>query len=327
MTEQVYQKHSELFHYTTLSSLSFILEENAENRCIWATHFNYLNDSSEFKAFFEKRLKKILDDVLRPHINKALIVSQEADAFYQRVTGVTRDDRIGSLIEDLRKRFHYGIDNICEPYIMSMCSAKNNYIRNNGLLSQWRGYGADGGCAIVFDTYALNKLIEKENQEFDYINLKLDKTCYYDDETHTYDCNDLNSSEETIKSKVSEYMTTRVSDGWEPTMDALVEMGTRHKHWGFHEEQEVRIIALKRKSQQTHKSDKQPVINYFYSRSGSLVPHLKLFKGSELPIIRVIIGPHPERDKRVEAVNRLLIQRGFPSSVQAVPSDIPYLGK
>lgn len=40
-----------------------------------------------------------------------------------------------------------------EPHIVSFCSSRDPRVREHGLLSQWRGYGSDGGCAIVFDSW------------------------------------------------------------------------------------------------------------------------------------------------------------------------------
>ena len=51
-----------------------------------------------------------------------------------------------------------------EPFIASFCShaADQVYERDHGLLSQWRGYGGDGGVSIVFDTSGLGDLLKKE---------------------------------------------------------------------------------------------------------------------------------------------------------------------
>jgi hypothetical protein len=47
------------------------------------------------------------------------------------------------------------------PYLFSFCSHQpKDESFNNGLLSQWRAYGKDGGFAIQFDTKSLERLLE-----------------------------------------------------------------------------------------------------------------------------------------------------------------------
>jgi hypothetical protein len=53
---------------------------------------------------------------------------------------------------------------ISEPYLTSFCGVANSVISESGLLSQWRGYGIDGGYAIVFDTKALKALVAQEKE-------------------------------------------------------------------------------------------------------------------------------------------------------------------
>jgi hypothetical protein len=49
------------------------------------------------------------------------------------------------------------------PYIVSFCThARDAYAREQGLLSQWRGYGGGGGYCIVLDTAAMVDLLQRE---------------------------------------------------------------------------------------------------------------------------------------------------------------------
>jgi hypothetical protein len=62
-----------------------------------------------------------------------------------------------------------------------------------------------------------------------------------------------------------------------------------------------------------------------------LVPYLELFGGAingpsgKLPIRRILVGPHVERDKRAAAVRSMVKQYGM--SVPVEVSGIPYLGR
>ena len=42
-----------------------------------------------------------------------------------------------------------------EPYITSFCGHLDSYDMENGLLSQWRGYGGEAGYALMFDSKQL----------------------------------------------------------------------------------------------------------------------------------------------------------------------------
>jgi len=54
-----------------------------------------------------------------------------------------------------------------EPYVASFCSVdkRDSYIASHGLLSQWRGYGTQGGYIITFDTAGLIQLLHEEGPE------------------------------------------------------------------------------------------------------------------------------------------------------------------
>ena len=47
-----------------------------------------------------------------------------------------------------------------------MDKQEKEYHRNNGMLSQWRGYGGRDCVAIVFETSGLEKLMQREREEF-----------------------------------------------------------------------------------------------------------------------------------------------------------------
>jgi hypothetical protein len=70
----------------------------------------------------------------------------------------------------------------------------------------------------------------------------------------------------------------------------------------------------------------------FRSQDGVLVPFIRLFGQDEhgydlgkLPIKRIIVGPHPDRDRRQKAVQMLLQQHKVDAEVTV--SKIPYRGR
>jgi hypothetical protein len=61
------------------------------------------------------------------------------------------------------------------PFIAPFCTHVNDqsYEKENGLLSQWRGYGKDGGFCIVFDTTAFVTILEAEFNAYNWIHLRI----------------------------------------------------------------------------------------------------------------------------------------------------------
>jgi hypothetical protein len=122
----------------------------------------------------------------------------------------------------------------------------------------------------------------------------------------------------------------------EDTYIKIVSCACRYKHWGFAEEAEFRIVVVptpkriveikKRKGKAI--SPPKPV--GYFSREGKTVPYLNLFEEitsssvKQLPIKRVIVGPHPDKEKRKITVEQLLGQNNIQADVSV--SAIPYLG-
>ena len=71
-----------------------------------------------------------------------------------------------------------------EIYITSFCTEnrEDKNVNENGLLSQWRAYGENGGYAIVFDKHGLDEMLKTEFDSFLYDFLFLEDVIYSDDE-------------------------------------------------------------------------------------------------------------------------------------------------
>jgi hypothetical protein len=67
-----------------------------------------------------------------------------------------------------------------QPFVTAFCSSSAHDTSQNGLLSQWRGYGFDGGYAVVFSTKELADRIELETARYSYQFFALGED--YDDE-------------------------------------------------------------------------------------------------------------------------------------------------
>src|SRR5215472_2070456 len=85
--------------------------------------------------------------------------------------------------EHERRDCHYGhayAGNLFTPSGASSLygPTREEYERDNGLLSQWRGYGGENRFCIVFDSAALNKLLQAEYRAHLYLNTSLSLVQY-----------------------------------------------------------------------------------------------------------------------------------------------------
>jgi hypothetical protein len=111
----LYSKIEHLYHYTNLDGLLGILE----NKCLWATQINFMNDTQEYQHGIETSLQTI----------------------NERVVNTTHIDEL-AFLKGLEKHI------TCERgelFVVSFCE-------EGDLLSQWRGYSrGDIGIAIGFN--------------------------------------------------------------------------------------------------------------------------------------------------------------------------------
>lgn len=113
------KKIEELYHYTSAGGIKGIIEHN----CIWATHYNYLNDPNEIKY----------------GLNLIKQVIEEDHSFIEEVKNAS--SMIAELLEDEETRRDTFQKDI---YITSFCEKEN-------LLGQWREYGRKGkGYCVCF---------------------------------------------------------------------------------------------------------------------------------------------------------------------------------
>lgn len=118
-------------------------------------------------------------------------------------------------------------------------------------------------------------------------------------------------------------------------------LSSRYKHHGFSEEQEVRLVLVPihdeahRVAMEVARNKGETLMPRkpikFQERGGILIPYLELFGGGingptgKLPIRRILVGPHVDRDKRAAAVRSMVKECGI--SVPVEVSGIPYLGR
>ena len=326
MTE-VHEVHKHLYHYTNLEGLKGILD----TQTLWATHFKGLNDSSEIEL-----MRPLLEEKLFELINA--IVSKDAKkcSKYKRkiekLGGITKASRgeAKNFTDFMYKRMFLrapGLVPMAEPYILSFCGHTNHddYVKKNGLLSQWRAYGGDGGYALILDTLRLTKCLKVEPNTYSYSQF-LFGDVLYDDQSDKFETvfADLHRGLEAWTCALE--VSKKLPD--ENLAQPFFNVATRFKHRGFKEESEVRVSvspvteALEKTVCETSLLKLKPIQHR--EKDGSQVRYIVLNdvpKKKSLPIIRIIIGPQRDQKQRAKDVKKLIGKR----KIEIVCSETPYL--
>jgi hypothetical protein len=214
--------------------------------------------------------------------------------------------------------------------ITSFCfhQADQQYERDNGLLSQWRGYGGTGGYCLIFDNGKIRSMLETERATFFYVHLDLRAAHYFLGGTPLIPLFPelIAHSKEVVEAAVSGNREFSVEQLFLP----FVTSATTTKHRGFYEEREVRIVAMPgTKFADDGIKDMagyvpMPIKETFTTaRDERTRRHISLFgKQSEpLPIKRVIVGPSRDQEKNVELARKII-----GGQIPVVKSETPFLG-
>ena len=318
-TKQLAEDHPQLFHYTNAVGLEGILR----GQTLRATHYGYLNDVEEIRHFLKNELPKVFERVILNHVD----VKEEAFQLANRVAK--------SILERLLNGSTIG-EPLAEPYITSFCTPSKNDSRigTHGILSQWRGYGKDGGFALVFETEILSQLLKEFAELYENSgDLFAGDVVYSSDSSQDFVeefAEDLTIMEKVLSGQL------RDDESLGEIYSAIMRCACRYKHWGFKEENEVRLIFIPNNREvcayaKTEGIAIKSVPRKQFIRGGTNIPFVDLLEGvtssnRSLPIQRVIVGPcaEKERDRRVRAVEILLHEHHINANVTA--SEIPYVG-
>ncbi len=275
--KEIWEEYPEIYHYTKFDTVLLILH-SAKLR---ATRFDLLNDTQEI-IYAENILAERLHDKNGITIEKAKC-------------------HLKKLFEAMGR----------ELFITSFCgknSKTNPYHRNNGLLSMWRNYGADGGCAIVFHTQNIFKNTTKYNNSLNLATaLVMDKVVYrgQNDDDENY-CDRLdrfvfNDSEFSKKPETFNRMDEFIED--------LLSLMFISKHPAFFEELEVRLGLCFKKPE----GEDKPFSPHEYHE----IPF-----SPDKDISRIIIGPHRDQQGRFDFLKSYLSKSGL-NNIEVSKSEIP----
>lgn len=344
MTKSLAEIHPELFHYTNAKGLMGIIESQR----IRATHYAYLNDSEEIRHFLKHRLLALLRTVGNEYLDELIAQDQSTQSRIDRQGG--RKKVVDSFIQKIRnvnKKFLLE-DALAEPYIASFCTTSGlekgvrKQVPQHGLLSQWRGYGNDGGYAIVFDTEQFVELLKDVGKKMESSMYSFLADVVYSSDPDSKFIEEFKEDLIIIKEFFSNHLSNIEDDENESKFFySLMHCACRYKHWGFKEENEVRVVALPdplhheafAKNMKAEGITVDEISRKYFSRAGALVPYIDLFDeitskpDKTLPIKRIIVGPTKNtqvRIRRIKAVNMLINQHGIKADVTA--SEIPFVG-
>jgi hypothetical protein len=326
----VLEQHPELHHYTTLQGLQGIVATNS----LWTTHYSDLNDATELmliRAPLERELAQGFRELIRAKSNQSFKASRAVAA----VGGLKRaaEDAARQMIAllyastfTLEDGFH-GVDDLKGPaFIASFCTHSapaESYERENGLLSQWRGYGGSGGFCIVFDTPQLFELLGKEHATHAYMNLAIDPVRYLYPDTPV---SEVFPQLRAMCDHMMRYLLDNKHGEPEDIFSDFIKSAIFCKHHAFHEEREVRVAvrpategwraAIAGQGKWAVPPSK-PIIGGDGSRR-----RIVLFDtlGERLPIKRVIVGPCADQQSNAEKIRALL---GAEVAIRC--SETPYL--
>lgn len=318
----IHEAHDKLYHYTTFDGMVGILDSQS----LWATNYRFLNDQSEI-IHFKQHLCDMLLEPVTASFNRH--DCRKIQSLYKASLEEALVREIGILVGAMYGAAGEGF------YIASFCTHSDSYAKENGLLSQWRGYGKDGGYALVLDCKSMSDLLIKENEIFDYVTLSLSDVVY-DDDTQMYQ-EDLRSSVQDITEYTIDTMHSALRGGGAAvatkSYPALVNCMSRYKHRAFREEKEVRLVAylveLAEKYMHIREQEgiaaKLPKPVKTRMRDNEEIQYIELFKNTEarLPIEQIIVGPHRDKLKRYDSLQQEIESRGL--SIKVTMSHTPYI--
>ncbi len=319
MEPRVSAIYPELFHYTTGEGLLGILSTNT----LWATHYKNLNDQKEI-LLFRDHLACFIRDKFHYEFEDTF-----ANALEKGILGA--DMLYNSLIRENQKP-----PLLFQPYITSFCSHLETYEKQNGLLSQWRGYTGNSGYAIVFDTIKLENLLERYFETTQTNGASLSHVIYNNnkEEIEKYITPRCEQLFDMLK-ELMENSKKPPSKTSETALKAIIRCSTGFKHQSFSEEKEVRLICspidietdkyCRKKFSDKDYPRKNLAQFYYRGKITNPISYIKVFDDQKitLPIKRIIVGPSIDKETRCRNVEKFINANNIAIPEGVVCSETP----
>ena len=246
----------------------------------------------------------------------------------------------GQIIVGLMRSRLLGYDSrsqLSPPFVTSFTthsadSNEDEYHRSNGMLSQWRAYGGDGGVALVLDSKRVELLLKRE-YELHYL-----WPCLIGDVIYDRKNLDVRKQFPQLLQGLREYSQSFIQNDRNAGMRALSERISpilpsvvgRFKHSAFRGEQECRIVVgvMPESLRDELAEEDEPIVRTFkkiHYRKGrcNAIPYIRLFEDldEELPITRIVVGPCINQSENFGAIMKLVETR----DIVVKASDTPYV--
>ena len=302
-----------LYHYTDQKGLLGILKD----KCIWSTHFKYLNDKREGAIVFEVLLSELSSRVKSDPLFQVLGM----EPIKVKQPECTSDEALNQ-----------GIG--AASWITSQNVFVTSFSKRADLLSQWRAYsGGSGGYSIGFKPGFLRAAGEhflKGRPDGFHMDADTLLSCIY------FYGNEKRSLENEVESLVSSYLNSTASSAGRPIVSGtegflhpfaiatehFIRLGMRSaitKDYGFHEEAEWRLAFLLNQNL-------IPADLKFRVGSSILIPYLEVplrWGDQPMEIEDLVVGPCQYPDEAAKFVEMLLKREGI-RGVEVKRSQIPY---
>jgi Protein of unknown function (DUF2971) len=305
-----------LFHYTSANGLMGILKSGE----LWSTAYFCANDESELSAgkgilapLFSLKTHEMIqeeDPLVRVFSRRGVDIRHYAQGFEQQITAMAL--------------------NLLCPYITCFCKTTAAEDFSHGLLSQWRGYGIDGGYALQFSRKKLIAEIGRASNDTS-MDYQLQDVHYAAD--NPLKAVAISHSEAFLRAyrtfleeladphflskKTIQNPTSKLTGG---PLENFLEYLVYTKNQHFAEEKECRLSVIDLVSPNVD----NPSIAYF-SRAGMIVPYKKTphatFKVLDC-IEWIIVGPGARMGARFKSLTHMIRQLGL--SIAVRPSHIPF---
>jgi hypothetical protein len=304
----------ELLHYTTVGGLMGIIESNY----LHASHYRFLNDPNELQFGKNEIIGLLYNELESCDENDISLNEYESYMEINSITPGTENIKL-TIANYAADQIFFKQNLQSTAYIISFSLHDSNFEIENGRLSQWRGYGQEGGYALCFNQPQLLEMFSNEPNGGQYKTLYTKSVSYgavhwpndLKDEARRYVLNLVKQKFDSQYENIQKYLTERF-------MAVLISTKSR----AFHEECERRIVAVTDNTIADGALKKEVK---FKPRGGGIIPYIELFKNvGKLPIERIVVGPHPNQERRAELLRVYLAAKGY-ANVRVTSSAIQIL--
>lgn len=317
-----------LFHYTNSEGLYGILQSGN----VWATHFQFLNDSQEFYSA-KKSLTKFLETKIRTVVARIKVNERREYVEGLDVRSLCEEEAVKTV--NLMYAAIFGSEddaNIVgsDAFVFSTfcCNPKSAREFRDGTLLHWATYGRNGGYALQLNPHKIHRLIKNEERVVSGSPMLSGKASYAESgEVPT----DLAEEYELIGKCAQRIYESKLKGqvpndaDISPLTIPFVKIISLLKDRYFSDEEEARIVTFRpRKGQENRERHFVGV----RQANGMAIPYVKMFAnaflGEHCPIERIIVGPSSDNKRRLRALEIFLKIAGL-EKIDVSESHVPFI--